>query len=112
MNYPRPLTLAAAMILLTATAGLAELKVVTEHIDNDHAAAGFKFTTVPAPSRSDAGTKAKFSIVDGERDENGGGLDKLNDGKVPTEADEPAENFFFNAGTEGGRILADLGSAL
>jgi hypothetical protein len=112
MKYIYLFTAATTALLLSGPASFAEIKVVVEHNDNEHAVAGFKFKNVPAPSKSDAATKAKLTIVDGERDDNGGGLDKLNDGKVPTEADEPAENFFFNAGTEGGRILADLGSVL
>lgn len=105
------LTAATSALLLSGAACFAEIKATVEHNDNDHAAADFKFKNVPAPSTSDAATKAKFTIVDGDRDENGGGLDKLNDGKLPTEADEPAENFFFNAGTDGGRIQVDLGTA-
>ncbi len=109
---PFKLTTAALLALLLAeSASFAEIKVAVERNDNDHAAAGFKFKNIPAPSTSDAATKAKLTIVDGERDDNGGELDKLNDGKLPTEADEPAENFFFNAGTNGGRIQVDLGSA-
>jgi Peptidase of plants and bacteria len=42
----------------------------------------------------------------------GGGLAKLNDGKMPTEEDQPDENFFFNEGTPGGRLVADLGSVI
>lgn len=34
------------------------------------------------------------------------------DGKLPSEEDQPAANFFFNAGTEGGRIVVDLGSVI
>src|ERR1035437_7867197 len=104
-------TTAVLALLLAESASFAEIKVAVEHNDNDHAAAGFKFKNIPVPSTSDAATKAKLSIVDGERDGNGGELDKRNDGKLPTEADEPDENFFFNAGTDGGRILVDLGSA-
>jgi hypothetical protein len=47
--------------------------------------------------------------VDGRRDGNGADLDKLHDGKVPSEADQPSESFFFDAGTSGGRLLVDLG---
>ena len=104
-------TTAVLALLLAESASFAEIKVAVEHNDNDHAAAGFKFKNIPVPSTSDAATKAKLTIVDGERDGNGGELDKLNDGKLPIEADEPDENFFFNAGTDGGRILVDLGSA-
>lgn len=112
MNPFSLISVAASVVLISATATFADIKIVVEHNDSEHATADFKFKNVPAPSRSDAATKAKFAIVDGERDSNGGGLDKLDDGRVPTEADEPAENFFFNAGTEGGRILVDLGSVL
>src|SRR5882672_7735170 len=107
---PRMFLIAGALIL--ATSSRAEVKIVAEHNPNDSATPKFKFKNVPAPSKTDGATKAQFTIVDGERDENGGDLDKLHDGQLPTEEDQPAENFFFNAGTEGGRLLVDLGSAL
>jgi hypothetical protein len=106
------ITIAASALLLSATASLAEVKIVVEHNDNEHATAAFKFKTVPAPAKTNAAIKAKFILADGEQDENGGGLEKLHDGAVPTEEDQPAENFFFNAGTDGGRIVVDLGSTL
>ena len=99
-------------LLLAAPACFAEIKTVVDHNDSSHASAAFKFENVPSPSKTDAATKARFAIVDGERDENGGDLDKLHDGAVPTEEDQPAENFFFNAGTQGGRLLVDLGEAV
>jgi hypothetical protein len=39
-------------------------------------------------------------------------MDKLHDGKLPGEEDQPGENFFFNAGTSGGRLRADLGRVI
>jgi hypothetical protein len=36
-------------------------------------------------------------------------LAALNDGRLPTGQDEPARNFFFLAGTDGGRLRLDLG---
>jgi len=87
-----------------------EIKISINHNPNDTATSGFKFKDVPSPSKTDAAKSAKFSILEGQRDENGGELEKLNDGKLPTEQDEPAENFFFNAGTPGGRLLVDLGA--
>ena len=71
----------------------------------------FSFTNVPPPSRNDAATTAKFTVIAGEADGNGGGLDVLHDGKLPSEADEPARNFFLAAGTSGGRIQVDLDHA-
>jgi hypothetical protein len=107
-------TLIAGMtaILLSAAISQAEIKVVVGHHRNQDAAADFKFAEVPAPSQSDAASKATFIIVDGQRDRNGGNLDKLHDGKIPTEDDQPAQNFFFNAGTDGGRMLIDLGNVI
>lgn len=101
-----------AAFLLTATASLAEMKIVVDHNGNDDATPRFKFSRVPAPSKTDAATSATFSIVQGDPDRNGGGLEKLHDGRLPSEPDEPGENFFFRAGTEGGRILVDLGKVM
>ena len=98
-----------AILLLTA-ASQAEIKTLVEQ--SGSASAAFQFQNVPAPSQNDAATKAAFTLVDGRRDSNGGDLARLHDGKVPTEDDQPAENFFFAAGTDGGRILVDLGSAI
>jgi len=104
--------IAASLLLASELLCHAEIKTVVNHNEADSATAAFKFTEVPPPSKSDAAKSAKFSIVDGERDENGGELEKLNDGKTPAEEDEPAENFFFNAGTPGGRLLLDLGKVI
>lgn len=72
----------------------------------------FRFRSVSAPANNDAATAAKFTLVDGDRDQNGGELNALHDGRVPTEEDQPAENFFFRAGMDGGRVAVDLGSVI
>lgn len=90
--------------------GLGDIRVLIERIDTDAATPSFAFKDVPAPRRSDAAEKAVFSLVEGQRDIHGGELAKLNDGRLPVEEDQPTENFFFRAGTSGGRIVADLGS--
>ncbi|MBN1506919.1 MAG: hypothetical protein JW955_08735 [Sedimentisphaerales bacterium] len=109
----RPHAMFVATILFLAPAlCAAETGIVVGHSRNQDATCEFRFTNVPSPSQSDAATKATFTIVDGQRDRNGGDLDKLHDGKVPTEEDQPAHNFFFSAGTDGGRILMDLGSTI
>jgi hypothetical protein len=92
---------------LVARAGVT---ITVARNDPRHATADFKFDTVPSPSKDDAATQGKFTIVDGEQDENGGGLESLNDGLVPDEADQPDANFFL-AGN-GGRLLLDLGSEI
>src|SRR5882724_8065287 len=104
-------TLVAGLLAFGLSAQ-AEIKIVSEHNSNTEASSKFKFKTVPLPSNQDAATSAKFTIVDGEKDENGGELGVLNDGNGPTEEDQPAANFFFNAGTDGGRLLIDLGSLI
>src|SRR6266850_2840289 len=101
-----------AGLLASGLSAQAEIKIVSERNSNAEASPKFKFKTVSPPSNQDAATSAKFTIVDGERDENGGELGVLNDGKGSTEEDEPAANFFFNAGTDGGRLLIDLGSPI
>jgi len=101
-----------ASVLAFGAVARGEIKIVADHNSNESASPAFKFKNVPTPSKNDAATNARFTILDGERDDNGGDLDKLHDGKLPTEEDEPAENFFFNAGTEGGRLRVDLGKAI
>ncbi|MGB2807795.1 MAG: basic secretory protein-like protein [Sedimentisphaerales bacterium] len=102
----------ASTVLIFAMASRAEVKILTDNNRNEYATPDFKFKSVPSPSKSDAATKAKFTIVDGRRDRNGGNVDKLSDGKIPLEEDQPSENFFFNAGTDGGRLLVDLGRTI
>jgi hypothetical protein len=109
---PTRSVVAVACFLAFAASSRAEVKPVVEHKPNDAATPAFKFDKVPSPAKDDAGAKAKISVVDGEKDGNGGDVEKLNDGTLPSEQDEPAQNFFFNAGTPGGRLLFDLGSAI
>jgi hypothetical protein len=104
--------IAAAMSLLVALAAHAEVKVAVGHNDNDEASPDFKFKNIPPVSDNDAATTAKFSIVCGSVDENGGGLAKLHDGKLPDNEDDPGANFFFLEGTDGGRLQVDLGSSI
>ena len=96
--------------LLAVTAARAEVTVVNGRAETGTPA--FTIDNVPPPSKSDAGTGAKFTVVDGRRDGNGGNVEVLNDGQVPASEDQPRANFFFAAGTDGGRIVADLGAAI
>ena len=93
-----------------ASMSFAEIKVIAERNESGSPSFQFRIFDVPAPSKSDAATKAKFTIVDGERDGNGGDLAQLHDGGVPSEDDQPARNFFFAQGTDGGRLQIDLGT--
>jgi len=109
MKAHRVLAVTAFVVLIVTSALSGEIKIVVDHHDNETAAGGFAFKNVPAPSQSDAAQKAAFSLVDGRRDRNGGDVATLHNGRVPTQEDQPGENFFFAAGTDGGWILVDLG---
>ena len=95
----------AILVAVSATAS-GEVAVVTSHNNNDDATEDFAFRRVPTPLKTP--TPGDFAVVDGEIDGNSGGPDKLNDGRMPTEDDQPDENFFFAAGTPGGRLRFDL----
>lgn len=110
MKYLKVGSGAVGLVLFTAFTACADVHVVTEHNDEAQASGAFRFKHVPLPSRTDIGTAARFTVVDGTVDDNSGGLARLHDGNLPNEADEPAANFFFDAGTTGGRLLVDLGS--
>jgi hypothetical protein len=99
-------------ILITFSAIRADVEPVVDAKRGDAATADFKFENVTSPSRTDAANRAKFTILSGQRDTNGGALDRLNDGGLPSDEDAPDANFFFAAGSEGGRILVDLGEAI
>jgi len=99
----------SSLFLLPALAS-ADIKVAVEHNSNDHASAAFRFKNIPSPSKTNLATKASFALVSGELDENGGTLAQLHDGSLPGQEDDPAANSFFAAGSDGGRILIDLGT--
>ncbi len=103
---------ASAILLFPALIVRGEIKVIFDRNAPGAATAAYAFKNVPAPSGNDAAAKAEFVVVDGERDRDSGTPDKLHDGKLPGEQDDPAENFFFAAGTEGGRLLVDLRRAI
>jgi hypothetical protein len=104
MKLSAPFSVVALLLVCGSTA-FAEIKVVTERNESSGA---FRFKEVPAPVKDDAGARAKITLVDGTRDGNGGALPVLNDGAVPSDEDQPQQNFFFGQGTEGGRIQIDL----
>lgn len=112
MKHKTICTVVALSVLIFAVVCKAEIKTVTDRNGIESANFDFKFKNAPQPSRNDAATKAIFTIAEGRRDRNGGNLDKLHDGKVPMDEDQPSENFFFSAGTAGGRLLMDLGKTI
>ena len=111
--FAQPIARLSSCLLLASSLMLpAEVKIQVGHHEPGGATADFAFPNVPRPRRSDAAAKAEFILVDGQRDSNGGDLGALHDGLLPTEDDEPGANFFFSAGTDGGRVLIDLGRAV
>jgi hypothetical protein len=108
----RPVILAALLVLFACAAAPADVKTAVNRNDAAAASGEFKFKDVPSPSRTDAGNKAKLTIIEGQPDPNGGDVERLTDGRLPSDADQPGANFFFAPGTEGGRLLLDLGSEL
>jgi hypothetical protein len=101
---------AAALVLLAGLTARAEVRVTVER--NVEGTPEFKFRNVPSPLKNDAAAKARFTIVEGQSDANGSSLRALNNGRLPEEGDDPGSNFFFQAGTAGGRVQADLGSVI
>lgn len=85
-----------------------EREVTVQRIARQDASPDFQFSRIPSPIKNDAGAGASIAIVDGAIDPNSGGLKCLNDGRAPGEEDEPQSNFFFRAGSQGGRVLFDL----
>jgi hypothetical protein len=112
MKHALVWTVGTMALLLFALVVRADVKATVEQIGNDDATPQFKFKTVPVPAKESAASQAKMTIVDGARDENGGEIGKVNDGKLPNNEDDPEENFFFDAGTEGGRLAMDLGAPI
>src|SRR5688572_8188397 len=108
MNIRRLLSTTVWLVLLGGLCQ-AEVKVNIGHSPVD---SGFAFASVPSPVTNDAATAAEFTVVDGSPDSNGGGLAVVHDGRLPSEEDQPAANFFFRAGTDGGRVQIDLGRVI
>jgi hypothetical protein len=90
----------------------AQTKITIDHNPNATATGAFKFKNVPSPAKDDAAAKAKLLIIDGDIDSNGADIGALVDGILPTDPDQPGKNFFFNAGTGGGRWRMDLGRVI
>jgi hypothetical protein len=86
----------------------AGFKVLVERIANDRATGDFNFTTVPPPAGTNAATSASFALATGKQDVNGAPVEKLREQDLPSGPDAASENFFFQDGSYGGRILVDL----
>ena len=106
------LVLAVVVLLSLALTGHAQVNIIIDHNTGKAATSEFKFKHVPSPSRDDAATKARLTMVDAEADPNSEDISVLTDGVVPTTEDQPRRNFFLRAGSGGGRVRMDLGSVI
>ena len=95
-------------ILLLMLVVFFDAQVTFEHNPNSVANREFKFRKIASPSKDDAATRAKLSLIDGDLDQSSGALSTLVDGRLPQEEDEPGGNVFFRAGSTGGRFRMDL----
>ena len=88
----------------------AEVSVSIHHNPSNLARSEFKCEPIARPARVPVSERPRWSVLDGAADPNSGPLSVLTDGLLPGEADAPSENFFFKAGSPGGKLLLDLGS--
>ncbi len=79
------------------------------HVAMESVQVGFQFEKVPPPAMNDVAAHAEFKILRGRLDPNSIGIEALRNGRLPATEDQPAENFFFAAGTDGGCLEIDLG---
>src|SRR5258708_2352535 len=102
---------------LLMLAGFAEtsashVKITIDHNTGREATSAFKFKNVPSPVKDNAASGANLKLVLGIADPNSEGLKALTDGVLPENDDDPSSNFFFGAGSDGGRFLMDLGAPI
>ena len=110
MNIFVPLVVLVAAAAHSPAADAAKTAAAKVTAGHSAAGAGFKIDPIPAPAINDAAAKAKFTLISGDRDGNGGDLAVLHDGAVPDAADSPRANFFLSPRSQSGRIAVDLGS--
>jgi len=88
------------------------LVVVFDHNPNSTANRNFKFKNIASPSKDDAATSAKLTLIDGDLDGGSAELAALTDGRLPRDEDEPGSNVYFRAGSSGGRFRMDFSSPI
>jgi hypothetical protein len=104
--------LAVPLFLVVVSTLHAQVKITIDHNTGAAATSAFRFKNVPPPLRDDQGPRAQVQLVDGRIDPSGADLNALTDGLLPTDEDDPGANFFFNAGSFGGRFRMDFGRAV
>jgi hypothetical protein len=112
MHSKQSILILLSSLFFLGAVSTAEVKIAVDHNGNDTASHEFKFNSVPSPVKAHAARKAKLKLVVGAKDGNSADIAALTDGLLPTEQDQPDANFFFDAGSDGGRILMDLGDVI
>lgn len=107
-NHFQPVLTVLSLATLLGGEARAEVQILTERNDNKQAKPEFKFRTIPVVNKDDIGTRALYTILEGERDPSSGDLDKLTDGTLPKRVWDMGSHFFFKTGSPGGAILVDL----
>lgn len=104
----------ALVVALTfvATAAFGDVTITVDHNAGAEATSAFKFPRLPSPSKNDAASSAKVTVIAGTPDAGSADASALVDGLAPTVEDEPGANLFFKANSWGGRIRLDLGKAI
>jgi hypothetical protein len=112
MHSKQSILILLSSLFSLAAVSTAEVKVTIDHNSNDIASHEFRFKSVPSPVKDNAAGTAKLKIVVGAKDGSSADIAALTDGLLPTEQDQPDANFFFDAGSDGGRFLMDLGDII
>ena len=105
MSSTIPAAIFFAFMLLDVSFGQANVAMETAQSE-------YHFKTVPPPAMDDAASKAEYKILRGKLDPNSAGPEALHNDKMPANEDQPGENFFFAAGTDGGCLEIDLGRTI
>jgi hypothetical protein len=108
----RQIVSAFAILLSLVVVASSQVKVTVDRNTNYEATPAFRFSHVPSPNRNNLASQARLKLVAGQPDGNSAPLNALTDGILPSYEDEPRVNFFFRDGSDGGRILMDLGSSV
>jgi hypothetical protein len=81
-------------------------------IESSQDSSAFQLPGIAPPAVNDAAADGEWKLVAGRSDANSGPLNVLNDGQIPTAADQPGSNWFLAAGTTEGLLLLDLSKPL
>ena len=83
MKTSQAFIIGISTLLLSAVVSSAEIKITVGHNTGDDATTQFKFSNVPSPATNDAATKAKFTIVSGDPDDNSADITCLTTASCP-----------------------------